>query len=71
MKKANKRFSTLLKKIIFSIHELNHINHRHVCVFIAQFSLFGMILEHVSEKNESKGIKRARAVNAIQKYGVL
>lgn len=54
MKKANKSaFSTLLKKIIFSIHELNRINHRHVCVFIAQFSLFGNdFLQHVSAERE-------------------
>lgn len=85
MKKANKSsFSNFIKnKIIFSIHDPNHINHRHVCVFIAQilcyyfFSavvvvcLFEIIRKHVSKTGGKKGIKPARATNEIQKYGVL
>lgn len=69
MKKANKRFSTLLKKIIFPIHELNHINHRHVCVFIAQVFVVWNYFQTCIEERER--IKRARAMNAMQKYGVL
>lgn len=44
---------TLLKNLIFSIHELNRINHRHVCVFIAICAVWKKVFD-VYRRKEGK-----------------
>lgn len=68
---ANKLDSTLLKNLIFSIHEPSHINHRHVCDFIAISDAWRTFSMYRHWVGGWKAVKRARAMNEMQEYRVL